>query len=146
MKMPRSRIRKLQDFMTGNMRLKLLSLAVAFCIWSFMALSRESRYELSLPLQVRNVPNGYALAETPPAEIQFTLAGPYVLVESARRSNNAVILSLRGVSVPGRTAFSSLEANLKLPEGVKVIRTSPSLLTLDLIRKSTQQPEGDLAE
>lgn len=143
MKMPPSRIRQLKEFIAANMRLKLLSLLLAIFIWTFLASSREIRYDLSLPLELRNIPFGSSLAAEPPREILFTLSGPSIMVEAARRSNSAVILTLRGASVPGRTTFSSLEKTLKLPEGVKVMRISPSMLTLDLIRTPTQQPEGD---
>lgn len=142
MKMPPSRIAQTKEFMTRNMRLKLLSVLLASCIWSFLAFSRETRQDLTLPLELRNIPAGYSLANAPPCEIQFTLAGPSIMIEAARRSNSTVILTLRGASVPGRTTFSALETTLKLPEGVKVMRTTPSLLTLDLIRTPTHQ-EGD---
>jgi hypothetical protein len=143
MKMPPTRVKQAKDLFTGNIRLKLLSLLLAIFIWSFLAFSREIRYDLTLPLELRNIPVGYSLAAKPPRGINFTLSGPSIMVEAARRSNSTVILTLRGASVPGRTTFSALEKTLKLPEGVKVIRTSPSLLTLDLIRTPIQQPEGD---
>lgn len=140
--MPSSRTKQVKELLTGNMRLKFLSLALAICIWSFLAFSRETRYDLILPLEVRNTPVGYALATEPPRDIQFTLSGPLIMLEAARRSNSTVTLTLRGAA-PGKTTFSTLETALKLPEGVKVIRTTPSMLTFDLIRTPTPQPEGE---
>lgn len=127
---------------TRNLSLKLLSLAVALCIWSFTAISREQRFDLALPVELRNMPPGYSLAGEPPRVIRFTLTGPSILIEGARRSNTALILNLRGAAA-GRTFFSHLETYLKLPEGVNVTRITPAVLEIDLTRDQTHLSEGD---
>ena len=127
---------------TRNLTLKLLSLAVALCIWSFTAISRETHFELTLPVELRNTPPGYEIGGQPPREIHFTLSGPSLLIDGARRSNATVILNLRG-AVSGKTRFSNMESYLKLPDDIKVIRTSPATVEIDLIRKQILQPQGD---
>jgi hypothetical protein len=127
---------------TRNFDLKLLSLALAVCIWSFTALSRETHYELVLPVELRNVPPGYALVASPQGTVRFTLSGPTIMIDGARRANASLILNLRGVG-PGRTLFSHLETDLKLPDGVRVTRISPATLEIDLVRKQTTSPQGD---
>jgi len=129
-------------FFTRNLNLKLLSVTVAVCIWSFTAMSRETRYDLALPVELRNIPPGYVLDGQPPLDVRFTLSGPSILIDGARRSNTALILNLRG-AVPGRTLFSHLESNLKLPEGVSVTRISPAAVEISLVRTQTSNSEGD---
>jgi hypothetical protein len=124
-----------------NWSLKLLSLMLAVCIWSFSSLSRETRYELVLPVELRNTPPGCTVATPPTGEVHFTLAGPSILIDGARRANSRVILSLRGAK-PGITLFSHLESNLKLPEGIKVTRISPATLEIDLVREQTNSVQG----
>ena len=131
-----------KQFCTRNLSLRILSLGVAVCIWSFTAISREVRYDLVLPVELRNTPPGYALDIQPPREIRFTLSGPSILIDGARRSNAVLILNLRGIS-PGRTIFSHLETNLKLPEGINVTRISPAAIEINLTRAQTQYLEGD---
>lgn len=131
-----------KQFCTRNLSLRILSLGVALCIWSFTAISREARYDLVLPVELRNSPPGYALALQPPREIRFTLSGPSILIDGARRSNTVLILNLRGTS-SGKTIFSHLETNLKLPEGVRVTRISPASIEINLIREQTNFSEGD---
>ncbi|HEX9078247.1 MAG TPA: hypothetical protein VF795_01585 [Desulfuromonadaceae bacterium] len=145
MTMPDPPVETIKQFCVRNLSLKLLSLAVALCIWSFTAVSRESRYELTLPVELRNIPPGYAVRGQAPGEIRFTLAGPSLLIDGARRSNATVILNLRGAAVPGKTIFSRLESYLKLPEGVKVTRISPASLEIDLAREQIQSssPQGE---
>lgn len=129
-------------FCMRNLTLKLLSLAVAVCIWSFTAISRETHYDLALPVELRNIPPGYRLAGPLPREIRFTLTGPSILIDGARRSNSSLILNMRGVA-PGRILFSHLESNLKLPDGINVTRISPALLELNLILDKSRLSEGD---
>ena len=126
---------------TRNWSLKLLSLMLAVCIWSFSSLSRETRCELVLPVDLRNTPPGYTVAAPLAGEVHFTLIGPSILVDGARRANSRLILSLRG-AVPGKTLFSHLETNLKLPEGIKVTRISPATLEIELIREQTNSDQG----
>lgn len=127
---------------TRNLSLKLLSLAVALCIWSFTAISRDRRYDLALPVELRNIPQGYSLAGQPPREIRFTLSGPSILIDGARRSNAALILNLRGAAA-GRTIFPHLETYLNLPEGINVIRITPAVMEIDLTKDQTHSSEGD---
>ena len=126
---------------TRNWSLKLLSLMLAVCIWSFSSLSRETRYELILPLELRNTPPGYSVAAPLTGDVHFTLTGPSILIDGARRANSRLILSLRGAK-PGKTLFSHLETYLKLPEGIKVTRTSPATLEIDLLREQTNSDQG----
>jgi hypothetical protein len=129
-------------FCTRNMTLKLLSLAVAVCIWSFTAVSRETHYDLVLPLELRNIPPGYIVAGQPPGEVRFTLTGPSILIDGARRSNSSMMLNLRGAA-PGRVLFSHLESNLKLPDGINVTRVSPASLEINLVLDQRNPSEGD---
>lgn len=129
----------LRQIGTRNLALKLLSLGVALCIWSFTAVSRETHHELTLPVELRNIPPGYTVNGTPPGEIRFVLSGPSLLIDGARRANATVILNLRG-ALPGRTLFSHLESYLKLPDGIRVTRISPASLEIDLVRKQIPTP------
>ena len=131
-----------KQFCTRNLSLRLLCLGVAVCIWTFTAYSREIRHELVLPVEFRNTPPGYKLASQLPRDIRFTLSGPSILIDGARRSNAVLILNLRGIS-PGKTIFSHLETNLKLPEGINVTRISPAAIEINLTRAQTQYLEGD---
>lgn len=129
-------------FFTGNIKLKLLSLAVAICIWSFAAISRETRYDLALPVELRNIPPGYTLASPFPREVRFTLAGPAILIDGVRRANGVLILNMRGTGA-GRTLFSHLDSNLKLPEGIRITRISPVTIEITLAKQQLNLTEGD---
>jgi hypothetical protein len=142
MKMAAIHLASIKRFCLRNPALRLLSLAVAVCIWSFTAISREARNDLVLPVELRNIPPGYGLAKQPPQEIRFTLSGPAILIDGARRANAAMIINLRGAG-PGKTLFSNLETNLKIPEGIKVTRIYPAVLEIELTRIQTYPTQGE---
>ena len=126
----------------SNMTLKLLSLAVALSIWSFTAVSREIHYDLALPVEMRNIPPGYRVAGEMRREVNFTLYGPSLLIDGARRSNSKIILNMRG-TIGGKTLYSHLDSYLKLPEGVKVTRISPASMEIEIVREQRPLAQGD---
>jgi len=129
-----------KQFFIRNLTLKLLCLATAIFVWSLSSISRITNIELAIPLKLCNIPAGFIPSTPPPAAIDYTLSGPSVLIDGARRSNAAVILSLKGAARPGKTLFMNLESNLRLPEGIKVIRISPATLEIDLEPEHSPQP------
>lgn len=131
-----------RQFCTRNLELKLLSLLVACCIWGLTSYSHRNHAELNLPVHLKNMPRGCALASQLPREIRFTLSGPSLLLEGARRSNAALMLDLQG-SGPGTILFPHLEANLHLPDGIEVTRISPASLEISLIKAQKRYSEGD---
>jgi hypothetical protein len=127
---------------TRNVTLKLLSLALAFCVWSISAVSRETEARLTLPVRLSTIPHGYVVGRPVPASINVTLSGPLHLITTAKQSGEALTLDLEGAVKPGTTAFTHLESYLKLPQGITVIRISPASLEIRL--ETEHSPQGDL--
>jgi len=125
---------------TRNPGLKLLCLATALFVWCLSSVTRNTTVELAIPLKLVNIPTGFRPAGPLPAVIDYTLSGPPLLIDGARRSNPVVMLGMLGAARPGKTIFRNLDSNLKLPEGIKVLRISPAVLEIDL---ESDQPKGD---
>lgn len=115
-----------------NLTLKLLSLALAFCVWSLATVSHHATVKISVPVRVSNIPPGFAIAGPLPAQVDITMEGPRNLVAMAKRTSRMVTLDLAGAASPGTTLFSHLESQLSLPEGIRVLRTSPASLDIRL--------------
>jgi hypothetical protein len=128
-------------FIVRNLTLKLLCLATAISVWSLSSISRKTCVELPIPLKLGNIPAGFVPSRPPPAAIGYTLSGPAALIDGARRANKTVMLSMEGASRPGKTIFMNLESQLKLPDGIRVVRVSPATLEIDL--KAEHSPQGD---
>jgi len=129
-------------FFTSNMTLKLLSVAVALSIWSFTAMSRKVHYDLTLPVEIRNIPPGFKVTGDQRRMIHFSLHGSSLLIDGARRSNTTIILNLRN-AVDGKNLYSNLDSYLKLPEGISVTRISPATMEMILVREQNFPQQGD---
>lgn len=127
-----SAMRAFKQFFARNLGLKLLCLATAILVWCLSSLSRNITVELAIPLRLIDVPAGFRPGGHLPAVVDVTLSGPPLLIDGARRSNPVVSLGLQGATSPGTTIFRNLDSNLKLPEGVRIIRTSPATLEVQL--------------
>ncbi len=143
--MARETATSLKHFLLRNPLLRGLSLAVAVCIWSFTGTNRDLQAELTLPVELRNIPPGLMLASQPIREVRFMLTGPSILIDGARRANTTIIINLRG-ALPGKTVFYNMESNLKLPDNIKVTRITPASLEINLIREQKQTVEGDQSQ
>lgn len=120
------------QFITANLTLRLLSLALAICIWCISAASHPRQVRLTLPVRLDHLPPGYAVAGTPPAPVQVTLSGPLHLITGVARRTRVLPLDLEGAARPGTTSFTRLESCLELPEEVRVTRISPASLEIRL--------------
>jgi len=127
---------------TYNLRLKLLSLALALCVWIISAVSQNTEVRLTLPVHLSNIPHGYAVKGTVPGTIDVTLSGPLYSMTVAKRTNEALTLNLEGAVKPGTTAFTHLESHLKLSQGITVTRVSPAALEIHL--ETERSSQGDL--
>ena len=115
-----------------NLTLKLLSLALALCIWSISAVSRKTEAILTIPVKLGAIPNGYVVEGPVPASINVTLSGPLYLITTAKRSSEALTLDLAKAVKPGTTTFKNLDSYLKLAQEIAVIRISPASLEIRL--------------
>ncbi|NVN89368.1 MAG: YbbR-like domain-containing protein [Desulfuromonadales bacterium] len=125
-----------------NLSLKLLSLALALCVWSLATVSHKTTARISIPVRVCNIPHGYAIKRPTTASVEVTMEGPGNLIATTRRSKGAVTLDLDGAVKPGTTLFAHLESYLALPEGVTVLRITPASLEITL--EAERSPQGEL--
>lgn len=59
-----------------NLGLKLLSVALALLLWSFVHGAKVSEHELVLPVRCLNLPDSLALAADPPPVARVVVSGP----------------------------------------------------------------------
>ena len=122
-----------------NPALKLLSLALALCIWVISSVSQQSEIRLTLPVRFSAIPRGYTATGPAIAAVEVTLTGTRNMLNRAKRSNRALTLDLESATRPGTTTFMRLESYLDLPQGVTVARVSPSSLEIRLEAEHTPQ-------
>lgn len=128
-------------FLTHNLVLKLLSLALAFILWFLYSGSRELTTAISVPVQYRNIPTDLELGQNLVEEVRLIVRGPSPLLSRLAASPAPVILDLGHVRRPGLTTFSIHRQNVSLPTGVVLERAIPSQIQILTETRVTKEVE-----
>lgn len=116
-----------------NLLVKLLALLLASALWFYVTGGREAEKELTVPLVMKDLPVGFAVAEGYPATIMVSVVGPRLLLSRLRPEQPRLELELRGLS-EGTALFTGFEHKIQLPVGLHITRVSPSTIELRLVR------------
>jgi YbbR domain-containing protein len=117
-----------------NFLLKVLAVVAAFCVWLFVnAGARDTESALQVPLELRNIPPALMITSPRVDFIDLRASGPRTLLNRIDRAKLLIPLDLTGVRA-GPAVFGISAESLNLPRGVKIVRITPSQVTLDLAR------------
>jgi YbbR domain-containing protein len=119
--------------LSDNWVLKLLSLAFALVLWFFVMGERKLEVGYTVPLELKNVPEGMMVGNEVPSLIDVRLSGPRTLLMNLSPKDISISVELVDLK-PGLTSFKRLEERLNIPSGVKVTRLSPSFIDVKLER------------
>lgn len=120
-----------RDYVLHNWYLKLLSLLLAFLLWSVITGEPPAEVGFTVPLELRNVPPGLFVAGDVPASVQVRLHGPAALMRRLSPSSIIVAIDLANRKA-GDHAFSMTPQDVVVPYGVRVVRISPATVRLRL--------------
>jgi YbbR domain-containing protein len=124
--------RRLRGWFFHNGTLKLFSLAFAFGLWLLVnAGERDTEQTMLLPVELRNLAPQLVVVGQRVEFVDVRVSGPRTLL--SRLSSKKITLDLSGV----RSGPSSFRVNtelLNLPRGVKLLRITPSVISLDIAR------------
>ena len=125
---------RLRQVVSYNLALKVLSLAIAVSIWSFVNFGeRDTEETVHAPLELRNIP-AHLMVTSPRIDfVDLRVSGPRALLGRIDRDRLAISFELSGVR-PGPAVFRVDADSLNLPRGVKVVRITPAQVTLELER------------
>lgn len=127
---------RIRQALTRNLALKLLSLGIAFGLWSFVNFGeRDTETTIKVPLEMRNIP-GHLMITSPRMDfVDLRVTGPKTLLGRIDRNRVSIGLDLNGVR-PGPAVFRLGAESLNLPRGVRVVRLNPAQVTIELERVS----------
>lgn len=120
--------------LTYNLPLKILSLAIAFGLWSFVNFGeRDTLESFKVALELRNLPPQLMITSPRVDFVEVQLIGPRTLLGRVDRNRLAFPIDLNGVR-PGPAVFRLSPEALPLPRGVRILRITPAQITLELER------------
>jgi YbbR domain-containing protein len=120
-------------FFTENWLLKLISLAFALVLWFSVMGERKLEIGFTVPLELKNVPEGMMVASEVPSQVDVRLSGPRTMLLNLGPKDIRIAVDLNELK-PGLTSFRRLEERLDIPAGIKVTRLSPSFVDIKLER------------
>lgn len=116
-----------------NLGTKAMSLVLAALTWFVIAGEKTSERGLSVPVELQNLPKDLELTGGVVTNVEVRLrASPGIIHGLAPRDLSAVI-DLQGASEGERIVHLSPDT-IRLPYGVKVVKVTPSILTLNFER------------
>jgi YbbR domain-containing protein len=119
----------MKQFFTHNVGWKLLSLIIAVVLWIAVAREPELATSLSVPVQLKNIPDDLDIGSNVPDRMHLEVRGPSGRLSRDNLADASLILDLSDAHVGERT-YTIRPSNFNLPSGVTFYRAVPSQITL----------------
>ncbi len=123
--MPRPRLS-----LTRNLGLKLVSLAVALVLWTYVSTQPRMEKAFAVAIHCINVPAKLELNPDQVNTVTVILAGPRDRLEELERGELAAELDFSRVDSAGDHTFNVADLRLDLPPNVRFVKAVPSQLRL----------------
>jgi YbbR domain-containing protein len=119
----------LKGFFTKNLFLKVISILLAFILWYFVVSERSGETAISVPLDLRNIPNSLIIIKNPEEFINLRVRGPATVLRGLSPNNTRAIIDLSDAK-PGVATFAIEPEQITLPRGLRVTMVSPASIVL----------------
>ena len=122
-----------KQYILGNWKLKLLSVALATMLWFVVFLMGETKKEISVPVSIINLNKGYVIMKMDMAKVDITLTGRVSVLKDIKENDVKVSLSALNMQ-EGENVFSITKSNVQIPRGVQIGDIRPSSIKIDIDR------------
>jgi len=122
----------------GDMSLRLASLALAAGLWFVIAGKQTAERGVGVPVELRNVPRDLELTGDPVNAVDVRVRASPGLINSLEASKLLATIDLAG-AVEGERIVQLTSDMIQVPFGFRVVKITPSLLTLNLERTLRKQ-------
>lgn len=119
--------------LTDHLGLKLLSLLMGFSLWYAVAREQGAEFAFTLPLELRDVPEGLEVIDESAQQVDVRLRGPAELLRRLTPSDIVVAVDLSEAEPGERIAYLTPQ-EVTAPFGARVMRVTPTSVTLELDR------------
>ena len=127
-------MKRVTQIVFHNWWLKLLSLAMAWFLWSFVTQGPPVETGMLAGLGVRNLPADLRVEGELPTPVYIQLSGPEHLVEGLRSDEVIVMIDLTGATA-GESVIVLESKHARVPPGVTVVGFVPDRVRLNLVMK-----------
>lgn len=123
----------MRERLTENLGLKLLSLLLGVTLWYAVAREQGAEFAFSIPLELRDVPEGLEVVEESVQQIEVRLRGPSEMLRGLSPQDLSVGIDLSDAEPGERVAYLTPD-DVTVPFGARVIRVTPASVHIALDR------------
>jgi YbbR domain-containing protein len=113
-----------------NLGLKAISLVLATLTWFVIAGEKTSERGLSVPVELQNFPKDLELTGEAVTSVEVRLRASPGIIHGLGPRDISALIDLQGVAAGERIVHLSPDT-IRVPFGVKVVKVTPSILTLN---------------
>jgi YbbR domain-containing protein len=121
------------EFISNNLAIKALSLAVACILWFLVTVQKPIEQEFPIPLLFKNIQPGLAIEQPHPKKIQIRLTGSRLILRKFEKQKATITLDMQNFK-EGPVALTYFSSYLKIPDGLSLKTIAPSVVELRLIK------------
>jgi YbbR domain-containing protein len=115
----------MRSFLTDNIGLKIVSLLVGFSLWYAVAREQEAEFALSIPIELRDLPEGLEVIDESVQQVEVRLRGPAELLRQLTPRDVNVGVELADAAPGERLAYLT-PSDVSAPFGARVMRVTPT--------------------
>jgi YbbR domain-containing protein len=119
---------------TRDVKTKLLALAAAFALWVVVNREAEITTTVRVPIEYRNLPEGFEIVSDAPHNVQIQVRGPSARLTPDDIAQLAVLLDCSSVHRSGSRTFNIGRGEIRRPFGIAFDSAVPSQVVLDFER------------
>jgi len=116
-----------------HLALKLASLALAMLLWFVIAGEKTSEMGLSIPIELQNFPKDLELTGEPVNTVEVRLRAAPGIIHKVGPGEISAKVDVAGAAEGEHIVHLTSEA-IRVPFGVRVVKISPSIITLNFER------------
>jgi YbbR domain-containing protein len=124
--------------LSADVTLRLASLVLAAGLWFVIAGKQTAERGVSVPVELRNVPRDLELTGDPVNAVDVRVRASPGLINSLEAGKLLATIDLAGAS-EGERIVQLTPDRIQVPYGFRVVKITPSLLTLNLERTLRKQ-------
>lgn len=120
-----------------NLPVKAASLALAVLLWFVIAGEKTSERGMLIAVELQNFPKDLELTGDPVNQVEVRLRASPSLIQQLGPGEISAQVDLQGLR-EGEHIIHLTEASIRVPFGVKVVKITPSILSLEFERTLTR--------
>jgi hypothetical protein len=125
-------MRILRRVFLHNLRLKVIALGISFFLWATYTAEPFAQVGYNVPVFYVNVPEGLAVAGTPPNVIRVVLRGRSGLLRRLTPADLTLNVDL-ATAPSGEVPVKLLRTMVDIPYGTEVVRLAPAEFQVSLV-------------